>query len=80
MDFNQTFDFNSLLSLSEIALNKLKGTHVLINKTDETIINGTITGFGLATNAPHLICSFQINNCIYVNFQSIKSMKFIEFD
>lgn len=74
MDIVQTFELDTLLSLNESGLYNLKGARVSILKIDGTKIDGIITGFGLATNNPHLICSFKIDQS-YINLLSIKTIQ-----
>lgn len=67
------YTLDALLSLNNNEILSFKGKNLEITTCDEKVICGVVTGFGLATNSPHLVCSIEVNGCgIYI--QKIKKL------
>ncbi|MBQ8423409.1 MAG: hypothetical protein IJY36_04005 [Coprobacter sp.] len=70
------YKLNDLLSFDIDNFRNLKGCHVEIETTNDQMIDGIVTGFGLAANPPYLVCSIMIDNKKDVLLQTIKKLSY----
>ena len=69
------YDLTEFLSLDNDIVLNFKGRYTDILTVNGEIISGTATGFGLATNPPHLVCSIEINGYRHIPFQTISKIE-----
>ena len=70
------YNLSDLLSFDNDTFFNLKGHQVKIKTTNDEVIDGAVTGFGLAANQPYLVCSIKIGNTD-ISLQAITQLTII---
>lgn len=71
------YNLEELLALENNTILCFKGKELEINTRDGKYISGVVTGFELAANPPHLVCSITINGIKTISFQRIKKLSIL---